>query len=38
MRIPDIAPTLSDTQVLDFCRQGFLVLGGLITNEINERV
>ena len=38
MRIPDIAPTLSDTQMLDFCRQGFLVLESVVADEINERV
>ena len=38
MRIPDLAPTLSDTQMLDFCRQGFLVLESVVADEINERV
>ena len=31
-------PTLTDTQVLDFCRQGYLLLQGVVPEEINRRV
>ena len=33
----DCAPTLTDSQVLDFCRQGYLVLEGVVPDEINQR-
>jgi len=33
----DCAPTLTDSQVLDFCRQGFLLLPGAVPDEINRR-
>ena len=33
----DCEPTLTDTQVLQFCREGFLMMEGLIPNEINQR-
>ena len=38
MRLPDIAPTLTDTQVLEFCRRGYLILEGVVAQETNERV
>ena len=38
MRIPDIAPTLTDTQVLEFCHLGYLMLEGVVADEVNERV
>jgi hypothetical protein len=31
------APTLNDQQVLDFCRDGYLVLKGVVREEINQR-
>ena len=33
----DGEPTLNDTQVLDFCRDGYLMLPGVVPNEINQR-
>ena len=33
----DCEATLTDTQVLDFCRNGFLVLEGVVPDEINKR-
>ena len=37
-RMPDIAPTLTDTQVLEFCHRGYLILEGVVALETNERV
>ena len=31
-------PTLTDTQVLEFCRDGFLMFKGVVPDEINQRV
>ena len=33
----DCEPTLSDEQVVDFCRQGMLVLERVVPDEINRR-
>ena len=33
----DCDPTLNDSQVLEFCRDGFLLLKGVVPDEINER-
>ena len=33
----DCAPTLNDTQVMDFCKNGFLMLDGVVPDEINRR-
>ena len=30
-------PTLTDTQVLEFCKKGFLMLEGVVPDEINQR-
>ena len=30
-------PTLNDTQVLEFCKQGFLMLKGVVPDEVNQR-
>ena len=30
-------PTLTDTQVLEFCKKGFLMLDGVVPDEINQR-
>ena len=34
----DCAPTLTDSQVLEFCKKGFLILDGVVPDEINRRV
>ena len=31
-------PTLNDTHVLEFCKQGYLVYEGVVPSEINRRV
>ncbi len=33
----DCEPTLSDSQVLEFCREGHLLLRGVVPDEINQR-
>ena len=33
----DCNPTLTDNQVLEFCRQGYLMLQGVVLDEINQR-
>jgi len=33
----DCPPTLNDTQVLEFCKNGFLMLPGAVPAEINQR-
>ena len=33
----DCEPTLTDTQVLDFCRLGYLILEGVVPDDINQR-
>ena len=33
----DCAPTLTDTQVLDFCKNGFMMLESVVSDEINQR-
>ncbi len=33
----DCVPTLTDTQVLQFCRDGYLQLHGGVPDEINQR-
>jgi len=38
MRMYDSEPTLDDNQVLEFCKNGFLMLEGVVPEEINERV
>lgn len=34
----DCPPTLTDSQVIDFCRNGFLMLPGVVPEEINHKV
>jgi len=34
----DCAPTLTDLQVLDFCRNGYLLLEGVVEDDVNQRV
>ena len=33
----DCAPTLDDRQVIEFCANGFLMLEGIVPDEINRR-
>lgn len=33
----DCEPSLTDTQVLEFCRQGYLILPGVVPDHINQR-
>ena len=33
----DCEPTLTDTQVLQYCRDGYLQLQGVVPDEINQR-
>ena len=33
----DCSPTLTDTHVLEFCRNGFLIVEGAVPDEINRR-
>jgi len=33
----DCAPTLDDEGVLDFCKRGFLILEGVVDDDINQR-
>ena len=33
----DIKPTLTDSQVLEFCQSGYLVLEGVVPDTVNER-
>ena len=33
----DCQPTLDDQQVIDFCRNGFLMLPGVVSEEVNRR-
>ncbi len=37
-KIYDCEPTLSDSQVLDFCKNGYLLLKDVVPSEINSRV
>ena len=37
MKTYSCRPGLKDTQVLEFCKQGFLVLEGVVPDEINRR-
>jgi Phytanoyl-CoA dioxygenase (PhyH) len=37
MRTHDCAPTLNDRQVLEVCKTGFLMLPGVVPDEINRR-
>jgi hypothetical protein len=37
MRTHDCAPTLTDTEVLEFCKAGFLVLPGVVSDDVNRR-
>ena len=33
----DCEPTLTDSQVVEFCREGYLLLRGVVPDEINQR-
>ena len=34
----DIRPTLTDSQILDFCKKGYMILPAVVPDEINRRV
>ena len=34
----DCEPTLNDQQVFEFCRKGYLVLEGVVEDEVNHRM
>ena len=34
----DCKPTLKDQQVVDLCRNGYLMLDGVVPGEVNRRV
>ena len=38
MRTHDCDPTLTDSQVLDFCKTGYLPLEGVVPDDVNQRV
>ena len=38
MRTANCEPTLNDTQMWEFCKKGFLVLQGVVPDEINKKV
>lgn len=38
METYDCAPSMTDIEVLDWCRDGYLMLGGVVPAEVNERV
>ena len=38
MRTHDCEPTLTDSQVLDFCKTGYLPLEGVVSDDVNQRV
>ena len=38
MRTHDCKPTLTDSQIIEFCRNGYLMLPGVIPDDINQRV
>ena len=33
----DCEPTLNDSQVLEFCREGFVLLPGVVPDEVNQK-
>ena len=37
MRLHDCDPTMIDTQVLEFCKKGYLMLEGVVGDDINRR-
>ncbi len=37
-RISDIRPTMTDSQILDFCKKGYMILPAVVPEEINRRV
>ena len=37
MKTCDCAPTLSDHEVLDFCKNGYLLLEGVVDDEVNRK-
>ena len=37
MRQYDCEPTLNDTEVLEFCKNGFMMFEGVVSEELNRR-
>ena len=37
-QIYDCEPTLTDQQVIEFCQKGFIILEGVVSDDINHRV
>ena len=37
-QIYDCEPTLTDQQVIEFCQKGFIILEGVVSDEVNRRV
>ena len=37
MNVSDVKPTLTDTQVLDFCKRGYMIFPAVVPPEINRR-
>ena len=37
MKTYNCPPTLTDTQVLEFCKKGYLILEGVVPDEVNRR-
>ena len=37
MKTHDCEPTLTDSQVLQFCQDGYLILKGVVPDEINKK-
>ena len=37
MRLHDCDPSMTDTQVLEFCKKGYLMLEGVVGDDINRR-
>ena len=33
----DCEPTLDDARILEFCREGYILLPGVVPDEVNER-
>ena len=33
----DCEPTLTDHQVIEFCQKGFIILEGVVPDEVNRR-
>lgn len=38
VRLHDCDPTLTDSQVLEFCKRGYLMLEGVVGDDVNRRI